>query len=82
MSVVDVRKRVRESSGCERRRRRTCVSGEGAENGLAEDCEAEQQVKGSNTERVAEAFKTVTEMVNSEQHQQKWVSKLNQNKHN
>jgi hypothetical protein len=34
MVAVDVRKRERESSGCERRRRRTCVSGEGAENGL------------------------------------------------
>jgi hypothetical protein len=32
MSVVEVRKR--KCSGCEKRRRRTCVTGEGAENGL------------------------------------------------
>ena len=31
-SVVEVRKRKR--SGCEKRRRRTCVTEEGAENGL------------------------------------------------
>jgi hypothetical protein len=32
--LVVVEARGRESSGCEKRRRRTCVTGEGAENGL------------------------------------------------
>jgi hypothetical protein len=67
MGAVDVRKRERESSGCERRRRRTCVSGEGAENGLQRTVKQSSRLKAV-TQNVWLKRLRRTEMVKSEQH--------------
>jgi hypothetical protein len=71
-----VRKRKR--YGCEKRRRRTCVTGEGAENGLQRTVKQSSRSKATkqNTEQLRRS-----EMVKSEQ-QAEMVSKLYQNEAN
>ena len=54
MNWVVVEVRERESSRCEKRRRRTCVTGEGAENGLQRTVrQSSRSETVKNTEKIS-----------------------------